>query len=458
MSKRLLGIIILIISTIAYYFLTTEFETTALCQTILENKILSDPKIAAGNYFILAGNKAKNLYKFNLIDSKGQILSESQNLPHTPFEPIVIGNNIIAADRGKVLRGFSLPDFKVLWERGSNTPFELGPLPCGESNVIQASDKSIYCFDSKTGKQLWDITLTDGIKNYACDKVIINIHGYKDIEKPIWKCSAYDLEYGDKIWELEEPVSKDTPIFVKDTCILTTASGEAIVVNQLSGNILFRSETKDYTVIKALDEGVLLANKSYTTFAYLSLITGKSWTSSIKKDFVGAVQIGSRLIFADKISLRCFNLDTGVLIWQKDLGDIYDCSPHREGFFVTYKDDFTSRTTYGACLGADSTNSLWLAKGSSIFRKPCPLADGDLVLNYDGTIRVMPKPVFNTSSISQNTNSPTATATTTIKDNKKIEEKPSKDILNTNNQQNNSNTNQAIPSVLPTVSDEEAGW
>ena len=59
---------------------------------------------------------------------------------------------------------------------------------------------------------------------------------------------------------------------------MTTAEGEAIVVNQQSGQILYRSGAKGYIAVKALDEGVLLANQSYTNFVYLSLLTGKSWT------------------------------------------------------------------------------------------------------------------------------------------------------------------------------------
>ncbi len=455
MSKRLLALVLIIVSVIAYHLLASDFETTSIWQTEIENKILSDPLAAAGNYVFWGGNKGKNLYKLYLINSQGQKVAESQDLPHLPFDPIVIGNNVIMADHGRMLRGFSLPDFKVAWEVASNDMFEFPPIKCGNSNVLQSSGKSIFCFDSKTGKQLWDITVNDGMKNYACDKVIVAIHGYKDVSKPNWKCSAYDLEYGVDLWTLEEPVSKETPLFVKDTCVVTTAEGEAIVVNQLSGQILYRSGAKGYIAVKALDEGVILANQAYTNFVYLSLLTGKSWTSTLKKDFVGAVQIGSNLVIADKVTLRCFDINSGVLTWQKDLGDIYGCFPHRNGIFVTYKEDFSARQTFAACLGADSSNNLWLAKGSSLFRKPYPLAEGDLLLNYDGTIRLMPKPVFKNNSTSV---SMPSMPDPTQKVNQAFEKITPQKASNTQQIQNNKNTNQAIPPVVPTVSDEDAGW
>ena len=457
MSKRLIGIIIVIVCILAYHLLASDFETQSIWQSAIEEKILSDPLAASGNYVFWGGNKGKNLYKLYCINSQGQKVAESQNLPNLPFDPIVIGNNVIMADHARMLRAFSLPDFKVAWEIGANTPFEFPPVKCGKNNVILGSGNSIFCFDSKTGKQLWDITVLDGMKNYACDKVVVAIHGYKDVSKPSWKCSAYDLEYGVELWKLEEPVSKETPLFVKDTCVVTTGEGEAIVVNQLSGEILYRSGAKGYIAVKALDEGIILANESYTTFVYLSLLTGKSWTSSLKKDFVGAAQIGSRLVLADKVSLRCFELDSGVLVWQKDLGDIYGLYPHRNGIFVTYKEDFSARTTYAACLGVDSSSNLWFAKGNSIFRKPYPLSEGDLLLNYDGTIRLMPKPVFKT--LPTPTTPKVSMPDPIEKVNKAFEAQTPQKASQTKKIESTPKTEQqAIPSELPPVSDEDAGW
>ena len=476
MSKRLIGIILIILILVIYYLsFTTEKATSAIWQTEFDDKILSDPIPVSGKFVFWGGNKGKNLYKLYLINAQGQKVAESVNLPHLPFDPIVIGDKIIMADHGRMLRAFSSVDLKVIWEVPSNDLFELPPFKCdvpvlSQNNnsiakkitpcVTQMSGKSIFCIDPQTGKQIWDVTVLDGMKNYASDKVLIAIHGYKDIKNPVWKCSAYDLEDGVDLWNLEEIVSKETPLFIKNTCILTSSEGEVIVVDQLTGKVLLKNDAKGFIAVKALDQGVLLANQSYTTIAYLSLLTGKSWTSSIKKDFVGAVQIGSRLIVADKVSLRCFNIDSGEVVWMKELGDIYGLSPHRNGIFVTYKSDFSSRTTYAACLEADSSENLWLANGSSIFKKPCPTADGDLLINYDGSIRLMPKPQFKTLS---NTPTPAvAMPDPTDKVNKVFENKnasktktlPSK----TEDKKTNAESNQAIPSVLPTVSDEDAGW
>ena len=474
MSKRLIGIILIVICTAAYYFLTTEPATSAIWEAEFEDKILSEPIPVSGNFVFWGGNKGKNIYKLYLINSSGQKIAESQNLPHMPFDPIVVGDNIIMADRGRMVRAFSSADLKVLWEVASNDPLERAPTKCDVPtmvvengifvkktfpSVLQMSGKSIFCFNSKTGKQEWDVTVIDDIKDYAADNVLVVIHGYKDIKNPVWRCSGYDLEDGIELWKLEQPVSKETPIFVKNACVLTSSEGEAIAVEQKTGEVLLKNDAKGHIAIKALDEGVILVNQSYTNFAYWSLRTGKSWTSTMKKDFVGAVQIGSCLIFADKTSIRCFNIDSGENLWQKELGDVYGLYPHRNGVFVTYKEDFSSRTTYGACLGADSNANLWLSKGTSIFRKPCITAEGDLLLNYDGSIRLMPKPVFKTLS---NTTVPdVAMPDPTAKVNKVFEAKTAsetKPLPKKADKKEDKNTNQAIPTELSPVSDEDAGW
>lgn len=470
MTKRSTALIVLIIfCIIAYYILNTEIETPAVWQSHLNNKVLSDYKSVDGNYLFLVGNKAKNFYKFNLFDQKGQLIAESVNLPNTPFEPFVLGKNIIIADHGRVLRGFSLPDLKVKWEIGSKVLFELPPLPCGDTSVIQASGDNIFCLDSKSGEQIWGMTERGNIKSYGCDKAIVSIYGYKDLKNPVWSCSAYDLD-GDRLWDLEEKVIPNTPVFVKNTCILTTATstgkigeplewGDIIVVDQISGEILFRSGAKGYIALKGFDEGVLLANQSYNTFVYLSLLTGKSWSSSLKNDFMGAVQINSRLIVADKKTLRCFEIETGILKWEKNLGDIYGAFPHRNGVFVTYKSSFTSRETYGICLGADSSDNIWLAKGKSIFRTPCPLPDGDLLLNYDGSIRLMPKPSF--KSFSDAVMPTNAVVDPTERVNKVFDSKLPKNASNTKaiNREVTPKTNVASSSSsVPTAVDEDVGW
>ncbi len=479
MSKRLIGIILVVICIIAYHLLANDFETAVIWKTSFEDKILSDPVAVSGNYVFLGGNKSKNYYKLFLINSQGQKIAESLQLPNTPIlDPIVVDNNVIVADHGKMVRAFSGKDLKVSWEAASNNPFELPPSKCEVPDIvqentsiakkmipsiIQMSGKSLFCFESKTGKPQFDVTLLDDMKTYATDKVLVAIHGYRDIAKPLWKCSAYSLEDGYDLWKLEEAVSPETPLFVKNTCILSTSDDEAIAVDQMTGKILLRIEAKGYIAVKALDKGVILANRSYTNFAYWSLQTGKSWTSNLKKDFVGAVQIGSRLLIADKVSLRCFELDSGIVVWQKDLGDIYGLFPHRNGIFVTYKEEFAARTTYGACMGADSSENLWLAKGSSIFRRPCPTSEGDLLINYDGTIRMLPKPVFKT--VYNTTNIDIKMLDPVDKVNKAFEAKTASntDSLllkkeNIQNQKENKTKNQAIPSEFKPVSDEEAGW
>ena len=67
----------------------------------------------------------------------------------------------------------------------------------------------------------------------------------------------------------------------------------------------------------------------------------------------------------------------------------------------------------------------------------------------------MPKPVFKTTST---TVSMPSMPDPTQKVNQAFEKITPQKASDTKPIQNNNNTNQAIPSVVPTVSDEDAGW
>lgn len=400
MSKTILAIILIVFGIGIYFQYAVDATTPAIWQTKFEANISSDPIAASGNYVFWGGNLFDKVYKLFVINSQGQKIAESVNLPSSPFNPIVVDNYVIAADHARMLRAYSLPDLKVVWEAAGNDAFENGPVKNGKT-VLQASGQSIFCFDVNTGKQLWDITELDTLKNFAADKVILTIHGYKDLKVPTWKCSAYDTEEGLSLWKLDEPVSSISPIFVKNAAVLTTKDGEGLVLNQLTGEIMYKTKGKGLIQVVGLDNAVIFVTNDFKNMVYLSLLTGKSWSTTIKKDVIGAAQIGSRVMIVDKTKVRCFDSESGLLAWEKELGDVYAASGHRNGLFVVYKKRFTAKETYAICLGPATNKELWKASAKSMFRKPYPLSEGDLLVNNNGIIRLMPKPVFhNTTTVS----------------------------------------------------------
>ena len=399
MSKKLLGILIVIGSLLVYSLYSVDISTPAKWQKQFDCEIYSEPISASSNILFWGGKMSEKKYKLFVIDTQGNKIAESISLPSSLFEPIVIGDIAIVADHARMLRGFSLPHLRAVWEAGSNDIFDKPPMKCGK-NVIQGSGRSIFCLSPKTGKQLWDITELEPIKNYTCDKVVISIHGQKDTKNPIWKCSAYEIEDGAEIWKLAEPVSSIAPIFVRNTCILTTKEGEGIILNQFTGEILYRTGAKGLVQVIGLDDSAIFAGMDFRNIVFFSLLTGKSWTTTINKDLVGAVQLGSRVVIADKVSVRCFDTASGDMLWSRKFGEIYSALPHRSGVFLAYKENFFAKETYAVCLGANSEKELWVAQGNSLFRKPYPLTEGDLLLSHSGNMRLMPIPVFNDNKIS----------------------------------------------------------
>lgn len=468
MPKFIVGLLIIIIGVSAFQFYTSVTETPPIWKTTIEDKIYSESQIVNGNVVFLAGNKSRNLYKLYELDRDGKQVCIPKQLPNFPYDPLIVGKTMVVADKARMVRGFGLPGLNIEWEVGSNDPLPMGPKKCGKDNFIQASGKSaVYCFEAKSGKQLWDIQLYDDFRNYACDKVIIIIHGYPDQTSPMYKCTAYDLEEGMEIWTLKEVyVSAYNPVFVKNFVVLSTPEGEVLLVDQLSGEIKFRNGKNGFIPTKGFEDGCLMVSKDYSTAAYLSLQTGNSWTVPLTKELIGAAQIGSRVMIADKENLICYDADLGETIWKSKLGDIYEAYEYRNGIFVSYKDYFTARETYGAYIEANSSKNVWTAIARGTFKRPCPTNIGDFLICQDGSVRMMPKPKTTSSS---NMSLPVVTMPDpmakdpTEKINKAFNEKAAKAAsptagIQVQKQETKKQADNEIPKELAPVSDEDAGW
>mgnify|MGYP000963963782 CR=1 FL=1 len=391
MSSRLLGIILIIISILAFHLLGSQPETRALWQRDLSDKIYSDP-VAVGNSFVfVAGDKGKKEFRLYEIDDTGKTSAQSVQLPNLPFEPIGYNDMVVVGDYARMIRGFSVPGLQIAWETGTIEPFRIPPIKSGENLIVQSEHNVLFCLDSKTGKPVWDHTFTDTLINYGVDKTIICLHGYADLKNPRWKATALDAETGEVLWTSTAPLSADTPLFAQNICVLASNEGEMLIVDQFSGNLLYKHTVKGLKAVQILNEHLIMLAAGGSRLICLSLMDGRSWTTTMQSNLTGIARYGSRLMIADKKNIRCLGIDDGAALWTLGLEDIYNAVPYRNGIFVTHKDSFFARTTYGSYIESDRPTSRWVAHGKSNFMKPLLTDAGELLLSYNGNIRMMPK-------------------------------------------------------------------
>ena len=391
MSSRLLGIILIIISVLAFHLLGSQPETKALWYRDIADKIYSDPVSVGDRIVFVAGDKGKREYKLYEIDSNGNTKAQSVNLPSLPFMPLGFDSIVVVGDHNRMLRGFSVPGLQLAWESGTAEPFNIPPIKTGENLLVQSEARVLFCLASKDGQPVWDHTFTETLVNYGLGKVIVCLHGYEDLKSPSWKATALDPESGEVLWTINQPLGADTPLFVQNICILTSNEGEILVVDQFSGNILYKHPVKGLKPTQILDEHLIMLATGGSRLICLSLMDGKSWTTTMQSTLTGVAKYGGRLLIADKKNLRCLEIDNGAIAWMRSLEDVYNAFSFKNGIFITHKDSFLSRTTYGSYIETGSPNSRWVAHDKSNFLKPLVTGDGELLLAYNGSIRLLPK-------------------------------------------------------------------
>lgn len=426
MPKRLIGIILIVTGIITFHLLGSQQETKAIWQKSIPSKIYTDPVAVGDNFVYLAGDKGKREYKFMQLDAQGNITAESPTLDNLPYDPIAFDNMLVVGDRAKMVRGFSTPGLEVAWEMGTVAPFPIGPTKIGKDNFLIQSDRNLlFCLDGKTGKPVWDKTFTDTLVNYSADKVLVCVHGHTDVKTSEWKVSGIDPADGLTLWTLEQKFSSNTPLFVQDICVLTNIAGQIIIIDQMSGQTLYQHPVEGLKAVQILDDTLLMLASGGARLVCMSLMTGTSWTTTMASGFTGAAKYGDRLMITDKKNLRCLDVNSGALVWNRNLEDIYNAFPFRNGIFVTHKDSFFARETFGSYIETASPESLWLAYDRGIFNKPLATGFGDLLLSYNGNLRMMGKaksvaPATITEDPSKNINFwKTNTASTTANDGNK---------------------------------------
>jgi outer membrane protein assembly factor BamB len=392
MPKRLIGIILIFTGIVAFHLFGTQPETRAVWQNSIDAKVYSEPVAVGDNFVFLAGDKGNREYRFVQINSQGKITAESVKFSVLPYPPLAFDGIIVAGDHAKMVRGFSVPGLNLEWETGTISLFSTGPIKAGADRLLVQSDRNLlFCLESKTGKPVWDKTFTESLVNYNADKIVVCIHGHADLKNPVWKASGLDPADGQVLWTLEQRVSNERPLFVQGICILSTPEGQIMMVDQQTGQVLYQHPVDGLKAVEILDDILLMLASGGSRLVCMSLMNGSSWTTTTQSGFTGAAKYGSRLLVADKKHLRCLDAATGALLWNRNLEDVYNAFPFRNGIYLTHKDSFFARETFGSYIETGSPESLWLAYDRSIFLKPLATGYGDLLVAYSGNFRMMPK-------------------------------------------------------------------
>jgi len=400
MSKRLIGIVLVLACVAAFHLLGSHVETPPVWSRAISAKVFSDPVAAGDNFVFLGGDKGKRSFKLFEVDAAGSLVAESPELNSLPFQPITLGDMVIIGDSSRMVRGFSVPGLKLVWENGTVEQFKIAPMKVDDEKIIiQSTASTLFCIDSRTGKPVWEYTFSDTLVNYAVGRVIVCLHGYNDLKEPKWKATAINPEDGTVAWTFAAlPLGQDTPLFVQNICVMASNEGEIMIFDQEHGTLLHKNEIKGLKASQILDDILIMLASGGSRVVCMSLMTGASWSTTVQAGYLGAARYGNRLMLCDKKALRCLDAGTGEQLWKRDLSDVYNAFPHRRGIFVTHKDSFFARTTYGSYIETDSNRTVWATGGRSLFMKPLVTNAGDLLLSYDGYYMMMPKPVYELSS------------------------------------------------------------
>lgn len=405
MKKKPITIVIaILLAAIAIYHLNNyRFETPSLWQKQYDFKIYSDPiKVGEKNYFI-SGEKAFNKHFICETDSTGEITAKTPELPSTPYSPILIGKHIVVADAGRMIRGFAVPGLSIVWEQASEDFFKIEPVKLDENRVlVTGNHKTLFCINVSTGDPEWDCSLETPIISCGADKYIICLH--QDPEKMeevnSYCATAINPETGVVAWRITE-LENTPPLFAENICVLSSKGNHTIIVEQRSGNILFKNSDNRFKPEKILETHLLTLSKDKTNLIVASLETGDSWEIHLQSPFQDAIKIKDTIFLADKKTLYAFEISNGNKKWRLNLKDIYTIAHLRGGLFVTHKEHFTSRTTYGKFINPDTSEVFWTAAGEQLFLRPSAMKNGDYLVSYNGLARLMPLTApANTSSAS----------------------------------------------------------
>jgi outer membrane protein assembly factor BamB len=405
MSKKTVGVIMVILGIFAFHLIGSQPETPSVWTTWTETKIYSNPVQVNDRFIVLGGNKGKRNYNLFETDSKGKISAKSVNLPVLGWQPKPFNDRVIVADKSNMIRAFKVPGLELAWETATQEPMIMEPIKVDNEHLLVTSGRTgIYYLDVEDGNAIWNHQALKSLVNFNADsEIMLCIAGYTDLKDPTYTLTGHSIHTGEELWTFEEPVSSDKPFFIQDFCVVTTVSGNLTVINKHTGSIAFKDSISGLKLFQLLDDRVLMLAAGGSRIVCFSLMTGQSWTITTNSSLTGAGKYGSKILLSTKKNVRCVHASDGSLVWTRNLEDIYNAFPFRKGLFITHKDSFFDRKTYGSYISVESPNSVWTSYGQGIFQKPLVTSLGDLVTSYNGMMRMMPVTASDGSEESEKT-------------------------------------------------------
>lgn len=230
------------------------------------------------------------------------------------LQPLVIGKTVFVADTLGKLQALDRSSGQALWTIQTEHTFSAGPAKVDRALVVGTTDAKVMAFDAQTGAQLWQQTLSASMLAPAAGNQ--NIAVIKTIDGAI---QAHDLRDGNLLWRVDYAVPALTlryhsaPKVVDDKVIVGLPSGKCMALNLQSGYTLWernislprgRSELQRMVDISA--DPIIDQNTVYVT-AY----QGK---------------------------MAALKLDTGTVLWEKELSAFHDIAHDRAALYVTDSD------------------------------------------------------------------------------------------------------------------------
>ncbi len=387
--SAILGLNLALLLVFSYLYLNKKESTPSIWENQLNFKTYSNPMYKKDNFYILGGDKGvRKLFLFEL-SNRGEILNQTPNLPAAPYEPVIFKDAIVLSDVSRKIRGFSVPDLKILWEIGADQHFKVKPIKLSEDKIlITGNHKTLFAVNVKDGEPEWDCPLETPIVSYAVGEKIVCLHANPKNPRSYW-ATAIDPKTGVPSWRITE-ISKNTPLAIENICVLTTDKNQTIIVDQYTGTILFKNPDTSLTPIKIIGNYLLTISKDKTRLMVTSLDTGNAWSKTLETTFQDATLINETMFIAEKKYLYAKDIKTGEQKWRLKLQDIYNLYQVNNGIFVTYKDHFTSRTTQGTLFNARTSKPIWTTVGDQLFRRPIAIPNGDFIISYNGKYKLMP--------------------------------------------------------------------
>ncbi|NLI78646.1 MAG: PQQ-binding-like beta-propeller repeat protein [Candidatus Riflebacteria bacterium] len=386
MNRWVVGFFLVFALLTCLHFWNQASGTTPRWQARYDREILSAPCRLGPNVAVLGGRE-----EIALLDPQGRILAR-QPLPRQPRHPLVaLTNVVVVADREQGLRAYGGTGLTLRWERATQEPSTLAPLPLPDNRLlVKTSAKALVAVDGDSGDPAWDAQFTGDILHVAVGSAVACIYGFQDVKNPVWRLQAVDLEFGQPLWTFPGEVAPVPPIAHAGMFLFVTAQGTVVGADQETGELRLKIEGMACRHLEA-DGDVLLMLASDGRRLDASSFSGKgSWSVSLPATFLDAAVTGNLVMVADRSTVRCLEAATGAPRWQKDLGPILLAYPHREGMALLHKGSFIDRQSLFAYYPARTGSPDWVCVEPSMFHPPLAFGSTDMAVCRNGALYGMP--------------------------------------------------------------------